>query len=92
MPLAMLAGTPYGQGEKTLAAGDMLALYTDGITEAQNPAGIDFDMVGIRNAVAAHINKPLPIVGEEIHRSLDRHTRGAPLADDRTLVLVRRRA
>ncbi len=91
MPLAMLAGTPYGQDEQTLAVGDMLALYTDGITEAQNPAGIDFDMVGIRNAVTAHKGKPLPIVGDEIHHSLDRHTRGAPLADDRTLVLVRRR-
>ncbi len=91
LPLAMLAGTPYGQGEQTLEVGDMLALYTDGITEAQNPAGIDFDMVGIRNVVTAYKDKPLPIVGEEIHHSLDRHTRGAPLADDRTLVLVRRR-
>ncbi len=91
MPLAMLVGTPYGQDERTLAVGDVLALYTDGITEAQNPAGIDFEMVGIQNAVATHRSKPLPLVGEEIHRALDRHTRGAPLADDRTLVLVRRR-
>ena len=91
MPLAMLVGTPYGQDERTLAVGDVLALYTDGITEAQNPAGIDFEMVGIQNAVATHRGKPLPLVGEEIHRALDRHTRGAPLADDRTLVLVRRR-
>ncbi len=91
MPLAMLVGTPYGQDERTLAVGDVLALYTDGITEAQNPAGIDFDMVGIQNAVTTHKGKPLPLVGEEIHRALDRHTRGAPLADDRTLVLVRRR-
>lgn len=91
LPLAMLAGKPYGQDERTLAVGDVLALYTDGITEAQNPAGIDFDMVGIRNAVTAHKGKALTIVGEEIHHALDRHTRGAPLADDRTLVLVRRR-
>ena len=53
-------------------------------------AGIDFDTVGIRNAVLAHRGKPLPIVGEQLHHALDRHTRGAPLADDRTLVLVRR--
>ncbi len=91
LPLAMLAGTPYGQDQRTLEVGDVLALYTDGITEAQNPAGIDFDIVGIRNAVVAHKGKPLPIVGEQLHHSLDKHTRGAPLADDRTLVLVRRR-
>ena len=90
LPLAMLAGQPYGQVEMQMKSGDILALYTDGITEAQNPAGIDFDMVGIQNAVDMHRHRPLSEAGEQLHQSLDRHTRGAPLADDRTLVLLRR--
>ena len=91
MPLAMLAGSAYGQDERLLYPGDVLALYTDGITEAQNPAGLDFDLVGIRNALQTHHLKPLPVVGEELHHALDRHTCGAALADDRTVVLLRRR-
>ncbi len=90
LPLALLAGQPYGQDERTMEPGDILALYTDGITEAQNPAGVDFDMVGIENAVAMHRHRPLAEAGEQLHQALDRHTRGAPLADDRTLVLLRR--
>lgn len=37
--LGILPGTPYQQGEAILAPGDLVALYTDGVTEGAAPGG-----------------------------------------------------
>ena len=43
IPLGMIAGIPYGQGtEGYLAAGDILAMITDGFYEWENPEGEQF--------------------------------------------------
>jgi sigma-B regulation protein RsbU (phosphoserine phosphatase) len=47
-----LQGTSYGQSELDLASGDMLVVYSDGVTEAMDPAGSLFGEERLRDTVA----------------------------------------
>jgi len=42
IPLGMMAGTVYEEGELTLDPGDLLVVYSDGLTEARNAADEEF--------------------------------------------------
>ena len=44
LPLALFPGRPYGSSKFDLEPGDLLCLYTDGVTEANNPAGDEFGL------------------------------------------------
>src|SRR5690606_22644297 len=74
-----------------LGPGDLLALYTDGITEAVNPQGEEFGRDRLVTALQRHVDKPLA----EVSRTVDRYVRNfcvlAPRHDDRTLLLIRPR-
>lgn len=75
--------------EVTLQPGDMLALYTDGITEALNPNGEEFGKQRLGQALRRDLTRPL----HEVVRTVDRYVRNfcvlEPRHDDRTLLLVR---
>lgn len=75
--------------EVTLRKGDLLALYTDGITEALNPAGEEFGRHRLGQALRRDITRPLA----EVVRTVDRYVRNFCVLeerhDDRTLLLVR---
>lgn len=74
-----------------LAAGDMLALYTDGITEAPNAAGEEFGRERMLATLAGQENVPLARVVEKLNRYLRHFSALASRNDDRTLLLVRPR-
>jgi PAS domain S-box-containing protein len=75
--------------EVQLAEGDLLALYTDGITEATNPQGEEFERVRLATSLERHLDRPL----DEVVKTVDRYVRNfcvlEPNHDDRTLLLVR---
>lgn len=75
--------------EVQLESGDLLALYTDGITEATNPEGEEFERVRLATSLQRHLDRPL----DEVVKTVDRYVRNfcvlAPNHDDRTLLLVR---
>jgi serine phosphatase RsbU (regulator of sigma subunit)/pSer/pThr/pTyr-binding forkhead associated (FHA) protein len=90
MPLAMLPGNPYGKEQRLLHPGDMLFLYTDGITEATSPDGEDFDLSRVEAFVAANRGLPLAEMEHRLMDELEAFTRHAPATDDRTVVILRR--
>lgn len=75
--------------EVQLQEGDLLALYTDGITEATNPEGEEFERVRLATSLERHLDRPL----DEVVKTVDRYVRNfcvlEPNHDDRTLLLVR---
>lgn len=75
--------------EVQLKEGDLLALYTDGITEATNPHGEEFERVRLATSLERHLDRPL----DEVVKTVDRYVRNfcvlEPNHDDRTLLLVR---
>jgi len=74
-----------------LGPGDLLALYTDGITEAANAAGDEFGRDRLVSTLAGQEHTSLPRVVEKLNRYLRQFSALASRNDDRTLLLVRPR-
>lgn len=90
LPLAMLPGQPYGSGAFTLAPGALLALYTDGITEATSPDGEDYSPERLKAFLQARVTAPVEALDAALMADLEAHAQGSSFADDRTLLLLRR--
>lgn len=90
LPLGLFPAQSYASGSVTLGAGDLLVLYTDGITEAANPSGDEFGVERLTEVVLAHRDEPLEDLEQTVTDSLDAFAQGTPFGDDRTLVLLRR--
>ena len=78
-------------GEVELKPGDLLALYTDGITEAANVAGDEFGRERFAQALARHEQTTLVKMVDKLDRYLRQFSVLAQRNDDRTLLLVRPR-
>ncbi len=90
LPLAMLPGQAYGHGTFTLPPGGLLALYTDGITEATDPAEEEYSPERLQAFLSTRAAAPVEAVDAELMADLDAFAQGTPFADDRTLLLLRR--
>ncbi len=95
--LGMLEDQVYQQDTVTLDAGDVIVMYTDGITEAVGP-GVEEDdpeaMFGedaLRRVVLENPHLPAAGIQEAILAAVAAHTAGQPQSDDITLVVIRRR-
>jgi serine phosphatase RsbU (regulator of sigma subunit) len=90
LPLALFPGRPYGSTKFTLTPGDLLCLYTDGVTEANSPDGTEFGFPRLKDFLVKQLGHPPTEIEEELLKELEEHAQGEPFADDRTLVMVRR--
>lgn len=75
-----------------LLPGDLIALYTDGVTEAMNAAHQEYGEERFKDALAAAAGKPLPQALQYLVDSVRAFVADAPPHDDITLVLLRRKA
>jgi serine phosphatase RsbU (regulator of sigma subunit) len=90
LPLALFPGKPYGSSRFTLALGDLLCLYTDGVTEANSPDGTEFGFPRLKEFLGGQVGKVPTDIEESLLKELEDHAQGEPFADDRTLVMIRR--
>ncbi|MGH9593208.1 MAG: PP2C family protein-serine/threonine phosphatase, partial [Bryobacteraceae bacterium] len=70
--------------------GDILVLFSDGVTEAPDPQDQEFGEERLANLVATLRNRPAREIVEEIHKAVHTFTQGAPPADDITVLIARR--
>lgn len=89
-PLGMLSGSSYLEGSLELEDGELLAVYSDGITEAENHAGEEFGTARLETLLRERARDPLDVAGRAILDEVDRFTGGERPSDDRSLVLARR--
>ncbi len=89
-PLGLFPGRTYGSGAFTLSPGDLLVLYTDGLTEAANPDDDEFGLDRLVALARSVAERPLPEIEGTIGEGLAAFAAGVPFHDDRTLVLLRR--
>ena len=89
-PVGLLSHDDYEAGETVLGPGDLLVLYTDGLTEAANPDGRDLAVEGLEAICCRHAGSPTAELAAILDREVEGFTLGVPPEDDRTLVLVRR--
>ena len=88
-----LSGLPLGVSESvlydccsvTLAPGDTVLLFTDGVTEAKNQEDVDFTLGGVRQALRDGPMTP-KTMGERLVAAVKRHSLGCKQYDDLTIV------
>jgi phosphoserine phosphatase RsbU/P len=90
MPLGLFPGRLYSAGSLTLAPGDLLVLYTDGVTEATNPNDEEFGLERLIEVTTASRAKSLVELEQDLASTLAEFVAGVPYGDDRTVVLLRR--
>jgi phosphoserine phosphatase RsbU/P len=90
-PLGVLKDENWGEKTVHLAAGDVLLLYTDGITEAESPDHEFFEMERLVAIVQAQAAGPAEAIQQAVLVSVNHFTQGAPLSDDIALIVLRRR-
>lgn len=88
VPLGIVDDTPYPESEIGLMPGDALLLYTDGVTDAKNPAGEAFGTERLDDALAAGASGARTMMRSVLDR-LEAFTAGAPPTDDYTLLAMR---
>jgi len=89
--LGMFDSSTYASQRARLDPGDLLVLYSDGITEADSPAGTPFDEAGLLAIISAHGDDPsLPDIGKAVIAAVERHAQDVRFADDLTVLLARR--
>ncbi|MGE5716957.1 MAG: PP2C family protein-serine/threonine phosphatase, partial [Acidobacteriota bacterium] len=89
-PLGLFPGKTYGSGTFTLEPGDLLALYTDGVTEAVNPEDEEFGTPRLVEALVKAHRGTVAQIEAELNAVVLAFTAGTPFGDDRTLVLLKR--
>jgi sigma-B regulation protein RsbU (phosphoserine phosphatase) len=90
LPLGLFPIVEYERVEVTLSPGDLVCLYTDGITEAANPKGDEFGLERLQAVVQKYSREPLVALAVAIETAVEVFADGTPFGDDRTLVLLRR--
>src|SRR6185503_17627268 len=88
--LGMFEHSTYQTGHATIQPDELVAIYSDGITEAENPAGRPFDESGLESALIGNLSGNLASIGASVVRAVEQHTADTRLADDLTILLLRR--
>jgi serine phosphatase RsbU (regulator of sigma subunit) len=88
--LGFLPMAPYGEMRARLDPGDILALYSDGVTEANNTAEEEFGEERLTEALRRHRAEPAETIVQAVRTAVAEFTAGAPQADDITLVIAKR--
>jgi phosphoserine phosphatase RsbU/P len=87
-PVGMFPDSKYKEGAVQLHPGDVLIAYTDGVTEAVNPAGEEWGVEGLRKVVAESAAQCADDLVQAILASMDEFSQGHQI-DDATVAVVR---
>jgi sigma-B regulation protein RsbU (phosphoserine phosphatase) len=87
--LGLLEEVSLEAGDVDLLPGDLLAVVTDGVTEAQSPAGDEFGDDRVRRELAAAAGRGAPAVLEGLVAAVDGWAGAAGCTDDLTALILR---
>ena len=87
-PLGMGTGTP-GGASRPWTTGDMLLLFTDGVTDARNARGERLGEEQIVELARKHRDEPPKQVLDRLFQLVDQHVGDARRRDDLTIVALR---
>jgi sigma-B regulation protein RsbU (phosphoserine phosphatase) len=92
--LGMFEGSTYEAGQARLEPGDAIVMYSDGITEAEDPTGIPFDEAGLERTLALYPGTfpeaTAASIGQAIFDAVERHRRDSRLGDDLSVLVLSR--
>jgi serine phosphatase RsbU (regulator of sigma subunit) len=88
--LGMFEGSVFGALETRLEPGETLVLYSDGITEAEDPSGQPFEEAGLEQVVERHASAPAAEMGAQILGAVAGHAKDSRFVDDLTVLILKR--
>jgi sigma-B regulation protein RsbU (phosphoserine phosphatase) len=88
LPLGLFGESSYEQETFALRPGDQIVFYTDGVTDAADPAGRMFGLDRLDEALY-HCQEDAQGLIASVLSALARFTAGHPADDDRTLLVAR---
>ena len=89
MAVGVMPGLPYDEDEVTLAPGDTMFLYTDGITEAMNVDQEEFTEARLEAVLAEGRDLPVDSVLENVTSAVVKFVGEAEQSDDITCIVLR---
>ncbi len=92
LPLGIKPDAEYREGRTQLQLGDVLVIYSDGVTEAVSPTGEEFGPTRLYEVVQRNVEASAAGIRDRIESSLTKFAQGTSAADDITLVIVKRQA
>lgn len=90
LPLGLFCGGCYATTSVAMHPGDSLVLYTDGITEARDPADREYGAERLAHLVAGRSSLPPHGILDACLADLSTFRGGARRTDDLTLMVIRR--
>jgi phosphoserine phosphatase RsbU/P len=90
VPLGLFCSVHYTTQRFQLEPGDLLILYTDGVSEAGNPAGVEYGEDRVLRVAAGCHQLPAETAARKVLDDLTAFRDGARQADDLTLMAIQR--
>lgn len=90
VPVGMFPNARWKEESVQLEKGDLLCIYTDGLTEAVNAKDEEFGLARLSERIADGRRLPLRALCDDVVSAVADFARGVPQHDDQTLLLVRR--
>ncbi len=89
LPIGIMADATYQSGTTTLAPGDWLAIFTDGVIEAENLANEEYGETRLLQTIATGAQETPAQLLQRIMTSIDLFVGNTPQHDDITCLLIK---
>jgi phosphoserine phosphatase RsbU/P len=89
-PIGLMEDKPFDSTRLTLAAGEALLLYTDGVTEARRGDGAEYGTERVEDVLETHGRADARHLVKHLREDLSDFLAGAPRSDDLSLLVIRR--
>jgi phosphoserine phosphatase RsbU/P len=88
--LGILPMAKYEAARRQMDLGDVLVVFSDGVTDAMNPEGDEFGEARLAAVVQEHRMQSSGEMVQAVNRAIAEWASGSPLPDDLTLLVARR--
>jgi phosphoserine phosphatase RsbU/P len=89
-PLGIMPFGEYDLGKMKLEQGEALVIYSDGVSEANNPTGEEYGMDRLGDVIKKNLQRSASGLRDKVESSLSDFSQNTPAGDDITLVIVKR--
>lgn len=90
-PLGIIPMAEYEIGQTMLGSGEALVVYSDGVSEAANLKGEEYGLERLSEVVSRNLTASASGMRDKVESSLSSFTQTAPVGDDITLVIVKKK-
>jgi sigma-B regulation protein RsbU (phosphoserine phosphatase) len=92
IPTGLLDEFAYQGAEATIAAGDVLVIYSDGVTDMESATGEAFGLARLKELVVSHRDAGAELIAQRLVAAVRAHAGATEPFDDLTVVVVCREA